>query len=72
MTPDAKQMMQEEIAKRREWSQLKKYDQQENLMINQRRKELMKERLIQKHLEIKRQLEGIKQQQFAILEMRKR
>eukprot|EP00347_Sterkiella_histriomuscorum_P023386 403334832 len=69
---EARHFIQEEVVKKREWSNLKRYDQQENLMINQRRKELMKERLIEKHIVIKKQLEGIKQQQSMLLEMRKK
>ncbi|CDW84610.1 UNKNOWN [Stylonychia lemnae] len=69
---EAQQFIQEETQKKREWSNLKRTDQQENLSINNRKKELLKERLIEKHIVLKKQLEGYKQQQNLVLEHRKR
>ncbi len=57
---ETKNFIVEEMNKKKEMQTLKKIDQQENLMLNQRQKELLKQKLIEKHLIMKQQLEVFK------------
>ena len=61
-----------EIRKKREWSTLRKEDQLENLTINQKATQNQKQKLIEKHIGIKKQLDTMKQSQSFLIEQRKR
>ena len=67
-----KSILNEEVVKRREWSHLKKSDQQENLYLNQRQNELIKQKLIEKHMMLQNQLVDMKQSQEMVKEQRRK